>query len=70
MWKLEFSALELLMKDTNKDFIINDSDKKLGVAVAEKEDVLKECKRQLYDTTSYLRVCSEEAEMLIAKIRT
>ena len=71
MSKLEFSEFEFLMKDTNKDFIINDSDKNLRKTVAEKEEVIKECKRQLYDTTTHLRLSSEAAdlEMLVAKIR-
>ena len=48
----------------------NDSDKNLGAAAAEKEDVIKECSRQLYDIQTYLKLSMEEVEMLIAKIRT
>ena len=43
--------------------------KYLGVAVAEKEDVIKECGRQLYDINTYLKLSAAEAEMLIAKIK-
>ena len=44
MSKLEFSELDSLMKQTNKDFSTNDSDKNLGAAVAEREDGIEECK--------------------------
>ena len=47
MWKLEFSALQCLLKKPQQKFVINDLDKTLGAAVAEKEDVIKECCRQL-----------------------
>ena len=60
--KLEFSALQFLMEMKNQKFIINDSNKNLGAAAAEKEDVIKECKRQLYDINTYLRLSWEEVE--------
>ena len=69
--KLEFSALQFLMEHRkNQEYVINDSDKNLGAAAAEKEDVIKECSRQLYDIQTYLKLSMEEVEMLIAKIRT
>ena len=50
--------------------VINESDKNLGAAVAEKKDVITECSRQLCDIQTYLKVSTEEVEMVIAKIRT
>ena len=67
--KLEFSALKFLLKNPTQKYVINDSDKNLGAAVAEKEDVIKECGRQLYDINTYLKLSAAEAEMLIAKIK-
>ena len=43
---------------------------KVGAAIAEKEDVIKECVRQLYDNNTYLKLSAAEAEMLIAKIKS
>ena len=41
--KFQFSELQLLMeKRKNQEFVINDSDKNLGAAVAGKKDVIKE----------------------------
>ena len=57
------------MKNKNQDFIINDSDKNLGAAAAEKKDVITECTRQLYDISTYFQLSLEEAELLIAKIK-
>ena len=47
--KLECSALQFLMKNKKKVFIMNESDKNLGAAAAKKKDVITECTRQLYD---------------------
>ena len=69
MSKLEFSGLQCLLKNPQQKFVINDSDKNLGAAVAEKEDVINECCRQLYDINTYLKLSAAEAEMLIAKIK-
>ena len=54
----------------NNNQIINDSDKNLGAVMADKEDVVMECKRQLYDIFTYIQLSSEEMEMLIAKIKS
>ena len=42
----------------------------MGAAVAEIEDVIKECVRQLYDITTYLKLSSAEADMLVAKMKS
>ena len=57
-----------IVNEINKDFIINVSDKNRGAVEAEKEDVIQECKGQLYDIKTYLRLPMEEVEMHIAKI--
>ena len=70
MSKLEFSALQFLLKNPTQKYVLNDSDKNLGAAVAEKEDVIKECVRQHYDINTYLKLSTTEVEMLIAKIKS
>ena len=54
----------------NESQIINDSDKNLSGVMDDKEDVILECKRQLYDIKTYIKVSLEEMEMLIAKIKS
>ena len=54
----------------NESQILNDSDKKLGTVMADKEDVIIECKRQLYDIETYIKLSLEEMEILIAKIKS
>ena len=44
----------------NQEYVRNDSDKNLGAAAAEKEDVIKECSQQLYDIQTYLKLSMEE----------
>ena len=58
------------MELKNKSHIINDSDKNLGAVMADKEDVIEECKRQLYDIKTCIKLSLEEMEMLIAKIKS
>ena len=69
MSKNEFSALQNIMEAKNKSQIINDSDKNLGAVLADKEDVVIECKRQLYDISTYIKLSLEEMEILIAKVK-
>ena len=38
--------------------------------MAEKEDVVKECKRQLFDINTYWKLSAEQMEMVIEKIKT
>ena len=54
----------------NKDQVINGSDKNLGAVMADKSDVFSECKRQLYDVNTYIKLSLEEMEILIAKIKS
>ena len=58
------------MEAKNKNQVINDSDKNLGAVMADKEDVVIECKRQLYDISTYVKLSFEEMEILVAKIKS
>ena len=57
------------MVNKNEVHVVNDTDKNLGAAISDKEDVIVECKRQLYDINTYLKLSLEDMEMLIAKIK-
>ena len=52
----------IFWKRKNAKFIINGSDKKLGSTAAEKEDVIKECKRQLYAANTSVTLSKLEIE--------
>ena len=45
----EKTALKFLQKHKNVNVVINDTDKNVGPACADKESVIKESKRQLYE---------------------
>ena len=47
--KQEFKALQKMIVTKNEIHVVNDTDKNLGAAISDKEDVVDECKRQLYD---------------------
>ena len=42
--------------EKNKIHVINDTDKNLGPTNADYSDVIKECKRQLFDIATYLKL--------------
>jgi len=65
----EKAALRNLHLNKNVNVIINDTDKNVGPACAEKTDVIKECRRQLYDKEAYNILTQEEAEQLIRVIK-
>ena len=65
----EKTALRILQKNKNIDVVINDTDKNVGPACADKEDVIKESKRQLYEKRVYNQLTQEEAEQLIRVIK-
>ena len=52
----ETSALRKLKVEKNKKVVINDTDKNVGPACADKEKVIQECERQLYDIEVYLKL--------------
>ena len=64
MFKQEFLALHNLFEKKKHKYIINDSDKNLGAAAAEKNDVIMECKRKLYDIITYLKLSIIQWELL------
>ena len=66
----EFFEIQKIRNLKNKDQVINDSDKNLGAVMADKSDVFSECKRQLYDVNTYIKLSLEEMEILIAKIKS
>ena len=49
----EFSELQKIVVNKNVVHVVNDTDKNLGAAVADKTDVIVECKRQLYVHTYF-----------------
>ena len=51
----EKSALRNLIRAKNKSIVINDTDKNMGAADADKTDVISECKRQFGDMKTYLK---------------
>ena len=65
----EKKALNQLIKNRNVEICINDTDKNLGAISADKNDVVLECRRQLYDIITYNKVSWEEAKKLIDKIK-
>ena len=65
----EKTALRILHRNKNVDVIINDTEKNVGPACADKDDVINECKRQLYEKRVYNQLTKEEAEQLIQVIK-
>ena len=51
------------------EICVHDTDKNLGAIRADKEDVILECRRQLYDVITYTKISWEEAKNLIDKIK-
>ena len=68
--KKEKRALHKLVTEKNRVHVINDTDKNLGPANADKSDVINECKRQLYDVMTYSKLAFEEMESFIRKCIT
>ena len=65
----ELNVLQKSVVNKNEVYVINDTDKNLGAAVGDKEDVIVKCKRQLYNINTYLKLSLEEMEMSIAKFQ-
>ena len=63
----EKRALHKLITEKNKTYVVNDTDKNLGPANADKPDVIKECKRQLYDVDTYNKLSFEEMKLFLQK---
>ena len=64
---MEKRALRKLITEKNKIHVVNDTDKNLGPANADKSDVIKECKRQLFDVTTYAKLSKVEVETFLRK---
>ena len=65
----EKTALRILHCNKNVDVIINDTDKNVGPACADKDAIINECTRQLKKKRVYDQLTQEEAEQLIQKIK-
>ena len=63
--KKEKRALHTLVTEKNRIQVINDTDKNLGPANADKSDVINECKRQLYDVDTYVKLSLEKMEKFL-----
>ena len=57
----EKTALRKLRLNKNVKVIINDTDKNVGPACADKTNVINECRRQLYEKKVYNQLTQEEA---------
>ena len=66
----EKTALRNLIRTKNKEIIINDTDKNMGAADADKKDVVDECVRQLSDVKTYFKLTEEELKNIISEIQT
>ena len=66
---LEIRELSKLLKNKNSGFVFNDTDKNLGPAYAEKGDVLKECKRQLYDISMYTKLSENFVKEYVLELK-
>ena len=62
-------ALNALIKNRNEVICVNDTDKNLGAISADKEGVILEYRRQLYDIITYNKMPWEEVKNLIDKIK-
>ena len=51
------------------EICVNDTDKNPGAISADREDVVLECRRQLYDVITYNKLSWEEAKNLFDKIK-
>ena len=65
----EKTALRILHRNKNVNVMINDTDKNVGPACADKDAIINECTRQLKKKRVYNQLTQEEAEQLIQKIK-
>ena len=64
----EKTALRNLIKTKNEKIVINDTDKNMGCAHADKSDVIFECIRQLGDVKTYSKRSEAEIKNIISEI--
>ena len=65
----EKKALNQLIKKRNVEICVNDTDKNLGAISADKDDVITECRRQLYDVITYNKISWGQAKNIFDKIK-
>ena len=65
----EKGALKKLITAKNKVICVDDMDTNLGGATADKHDGTKECRRQLYDQSTYLKLSEDAKNALIRSIK-
>ena len=65
----EKKALKTLIINRNEVICVNDTDKNLDAISVDKEDVVLECHRQLYDVVTYNKMSWEEAKSLTDRIK-
>ena len=63
------TALRNLIKAKNNDIIFNDTDKNMGMADADKKDVIPECIRQLEYTKTYLELTEETVKNITSEVQ-
>ena len=63
MSNMEKKALNRLIKNRNVEICVNDTDKNLGAISADKNDVVLECRRQLYEVFTYNKISWEETKI-------
>ena len=65
----EKTALRNLIRAKNKSIVINDTDKNMGAADADKTDVISECERQLGNMKTDLKISEDEFQQFITEIQ-
>ena len=65
----EKTSLKKLILAKNKNIVINDTDKNMGAADADKQDVVDECVRQLSEQKTYLKITEEKLKYIISEIQ-
>ena len=65
----EKTALRNLIRAKNTKIIINDTDKNMGAADADKIDVISECVRKLNDMKTHLKLTEEKLKNIIMDIQ-
>ena len=58
-----------MMTEKNKVICIDDTDKNLGATMVDKSDIIKECCRQLYDHSKYLKLSEDAKNDLIGNVK-
>ena len=61
--------MRILQRNKNVDVVVDDTDKNVSLACADKEKVIIESKRQLYEKRVYNQLTQEEANQLIRAIK-